>query len=1023
MKKHLMSLSACLLLLMQLSAQFLDPTFGTDGKAGPFTNGFIPAANGQKIQSTQSMTIDNNGRLLIAGHMSNGTNNDFAVMRLNPDGTPDITFGAGGVQKFNDLTDAGNSDEYATAIVFNAQDNVTVIAGYRVRVDGVGPTSDIVVMQLFANGSVNNNFGQQGVRIIDNVREEEVYSIAFANDGGGNGIYLGGFTSTEYGNLIPARGRVWRMNNNGGSISSFSVDFASATCRVYSLAVDPSGNILAGGDNDGAFGRFAVARFFPNGTYDNSFDGDGKVFVNIGNTPFGVTQIKLQQDGKILLAGGFFDAVSQNNGAAVARLNFDGSVDNDFSGGHVVVPFNYQGTSSSFRSIAVQGDGKIFVSGTINDASATSIDFGLALLNTNATFDNTFGNGGFYSYDFGGGSLDVCNSILLQADGKLIAGAMTRMNTGNPYSAGVIRLQFTPPVPCSITGPDQVCRGGTISFNGPSGMSSYSWSITGNASFVNGTPTNNQTVLVKAGNSSTSFTLSLTVTNANNETRTCNKTVIVTQQTCEITGATQVCANTSSSFQGPAGMNSYNWSILGNATFQGANNGQTVTVFSTGGSYTLSLFAMADCIYECQKVVTVNPAALCDITGPIIVNALSTGNIYSGPQGMSTYAWSITGTGGTIVGATNQQTVSVSANASGNFTVRLITTLNGCNSTMNCQFPVNINSAISFCTYTQDVFSKKNNKGCVSGTLVGVTQIMSNSFGNSNSLVFGDVANRRFFTLYRLDVNGGNIFKMLPGFDGAQSINVDNVAPFDGAFYDDKTTWPLVPIPIMGQQKGQISNSLLSQLMTLWFNLSNNASLSSIVLDNDVIVTTAQSACGSNTPIGNPSNFNLPANVVTYLNGGNGYANTIAGLYQLANDALGGVITAISPSDAQAAIATINSAFNGCRILNGIVSSQSQMKATTSMMHEDRQNKMKGGLDIVAYPNPSSTVFSITVKTDASKQIMMQVVDMYGRIIEVRNLYANSVVKFGERYRAGTYFVRILQGSETKELKLVKLSD
>jgi hypothetical protein len=53
----------------------------------------------------------------------------------------------------------------------------------------------------------------------------------------------------------------------------------------------------------------------------------------------------------------------------------------------------------------------------------------------------------------------------------------------------------------------------------------------------------------------------------------------------------------------------------------------------------------------------------------------------------------------------------------------------------------------------------------------------------------------------------------------------------------------------------------------------------------------------------------------------------------------------------------------------------------------------------------------------------MQVTDMYGRVIEVRNITANSITKFGDRYASGTYFVRIMQGRENKLIKLIKLSD
>ena len=35
----------------------------------------------------------------------------------------------------------------------------------------------------------------------------------------------------------------------------------------------------------------------------------------------------------------------------------------------------------------------------------------------------------------------------------------------------------------------------------------------------------------------------------------------------------------------------------------------------------------------------------------------------------------------------------------------------------------------------------------------------------------------------------------------------------------------------------------------------------------------------------------------------------------------------------------------------------------------------------------------------------------------------NSLIRFGDRYTAGTYFVRVIQGKQHKEIKLVKISD
>jgi uncharacterized repeat protein (TIGR01451 family) len=80
-------------------------------------------------------------------------------------------------------------------------------------------------------------------------------------------------------------------------------------------------------------------------------------------------------------------------------------------------------------------------------------------------------------------------------------------------------------------------------------------------------------------------------------------------------------------------------------------------------------------------------------------------------------------------------------------------------------------------------------------------------------------------------------------------------------------------------------------------------------------------------------------------------------------------------------------------------------------------------MDILAFPNPSANNFSIMVQAGAKEKLSMQVTDMYGRIIETRSVIANSLVRFGDQYRPGTYFVRILHGNWHKVLKLVKLSD
>ena len=55
---------------------------------------------------------------------------------------------------------------------------------------------------------------------------------------------------------------------------------------------------------------------------------------------------------------------------------------------------------------------------------------------------------------------------------------------------------------------------------------------------------------------------------------------------------------------------------------------------------------------------------------------------------------------------------------------------------------------------------------------------------------------------------------------------------------------------------------------------------------------------------------------------------------------------------------------------------------------------------------------------------MLQVTDISGRVVEIRdNIIPGTSVRIGESYKAGAYFVRVLQGTNHKELKLIKLLD
>ena len=66
-----------------------------------------------------------------------------------------------------------------------------------------------------------------------------------------------------------------------------------------------------------------------------------------------------------------------------------------------------------------------------------------------------------------------------------------------------------------------------------------------------------------------------------------------------------------------------------------------------------------------------------------------------------------------------------------------------------------------------------------------------------------------------------------------------------------------------------------------------------------------------------------------------------------------------------------------------------------------------------AMPNPSISFFTLKLNSTSDLPIKMRVTDMWGRVLETRdNLTPGSTIELGSRYRAGAYFVELIQGLE-----------
>ena len=233
-----------------------------------------------------------------------------------------------------------------------------------------------------------------------------------------------------------------RYNNDGTLDTSFSgdgivtTDIGNLGDFATSIAIQSDGKIIVAGNSltSGNY-KFALVRYNTDGTLDTSFSGDGKVTTSIGSLDDFASAIAIQGDGKIVVTG-YSNNATTSDDFAVVRYNTDGTPDTTFSGDGIVTTALGVTNDRSY-SIAIQTNGKIVVAGYSNNAS-TSDDFAVVRYNTDGTLDTSFSGDGKVTTALGV-SDDRFYSIGLQSDGKIVAAGSSYDDTGSIFDFALVR--------------------------------------------------------------------------------------------------------------------------------------------------------------------------------------------------------------------------------------------------------------------------------------------------------------------------------------------------------------------------------------------------------------------------------------------------------------------------------------------------------------------------------------------------------------------------------------------------------
>lgn len=263
----------------------------------------------------------------------------------------------------------------------------------------------------------------------------------------GKSIITGNFTAY---NTI-ARNGIARLNTDVTLDTTFSSIGSTTDFTGYPI----QGLDIQSDDKIVVVGRFSgfsggsnganIARLLPNGSIDTAFNIGGAGFTGISGTNSNIVYtIKMLSNG-YMLAGGDFNWYNGIQSNSLVKIKPDGSVDNTFN---MPVLAGYKNT---ITSIAIQSDGKILVTGYFYMPPNGTYRSLIRLL-SDGSIDTSFTTGdlsGSIDHNQIGSGGFPLSKVIMQPDGKIIVvGAFTKFNGVNVncivrlLSSGVLDTSF-----------------------------------------------------------------------------------------------------------------------------------------------------------------------------------------------------------------------------------------------------------------------------------------------------------------------------------------------------------------------------------------------------------------------------------------------------------------------------------------------------------------------------------------------------------------------------------------------------
>lgn len=194
------------------------------------------------------------------------------------------------------------------------------------------------------------------------------------------------------------------------------------------IALQSDGKIvLAGQYYDGFDNLYYFSRYNIDGTIDNSFGNNGNIQTDVTSFRFDLCQsIKINSDNEIIAVGTSYDEATQRN-AVIVRFSENGTLDGSFGdNGVVITDFNSLSNHGEFKDVDILPNGEIIASGNMKYSGGTGGMGGskpaIVKYNSNGSLNTSFGNQGVVIMNTIYDANDNLMTLIVQPDNKILFG-------------------------------------------------------------------------------------------------------------------------------------------------------------------------------------------------------------------------------------------------------------------------------------------------------------------------------------------------------------------------------------------------------------------------------------------------------------------------------------------------------------------------------------------------------------------------------------------------------------------------